>query len=331
MARFDLNLLSALNALLTEKNVTRAAEWLNVTQPTMSGMLQRLRYQFDDPLLVRNGRELELTPFGASLVQPVREALRSVELLIRTEPTFDPATSNRDFMIMASDYCASVFLPKVVAHLATDAPGLRLIIQPINTPIERVFSGEVDLCITADDMSLFSDYSGVEKVQSEHLFSDEFVCVVAADHPLTERSSLEQLFSFPHVGVQMTGTLNTLESAWTQKHRPGYKPSVVVADFSLVACMVAQSRLVGLIQSKMADLASALPIRIFRPPFKLAALNEAMIWHSRYTQDPAHLWFRGLLRQTAATWHGSDVAYAHPTPSLEDVLKRRPATMFPIG
>lgn len=323
MARFDLNLLSALNALLSDKNVTRAAERLNVTQPTMSGMLQRLRYQFDDQLLVRNGRELELTPFGASLVDPVREALRSVELLIHTEPVFDPASSTREFTLMSSNYCASVFLPHLVAHVAAHAPGVRLIMQPINNPIERIFAGEIDLCITADDMSLFSIHGGVEKIHSEPLFSDEFVCVVAKDHPLDEHSDLEEVFKFPHIGVHMFGTINTIESAWLEQHRPGYKPAAVVADFPLVGPMVAQSRLVGVMPARMAEIAArAVSIRAFRPPYEMPTLHEAMLWHARHMQDPAHVWLRGSLRDVAAAWLDRDGVSA-PLASNDEVQRRR--------
>lgn len=303
MARFDLNLLSALNALLSDRNVTRAAERLNVTQPTMSGMLQRLRYQFDDQLLVRNGRNMELTPFAASLVDPVREALRGVELLMHAEPVFDAATSTREFALMASDYCTSIFLPKVVAQIATHAPGVRLIMHPINTPVERLFSGEIDLCITADDLSLLGQDNCDERLHSEHVFSDEFVCVVAENHPLDERADLKELLSYPHVGVQMVGTVHTIETAVMRQHAPLYKPNFVVADFSLVACMVARSNLVGVVQSRLAEIAAkTLPIRSFSPPFAMPILNEAMLWHSRYIEDPAHVWLRGVIRDVASTW-----------------------------
>jgi LysR family nod box-dependent transcriptional activator len=308
MARFDLNLLSALNALLTEKSVTRAAERLNVTQPTMSGMLQRLRCQFDDQLLVRNGRDMELTSFGGSLVETAREALRGIELLVHSQAVFDPATSTREFTLMASDYCTSIFLPQVVAHMATHAPGVRLIQQPIMAPVERLMTGEIDLCITADDLSLFSMVcDGAEKLQSEPLFSDEFVCVVAQDHPLNEHADLKELLSFPHVGVQMVGTLNTIEMASLRQLAPHYKPNFMVADFSLVACMVARSNLVGVIQARLAEVAArTLPVRAFRPPFEMPTLVEAMLWHSRHIHDPAHLWIRGVLRDVAASWLKSD-------------------------
>jgi LysR family transcriptional regulator, nod-box dependent transcriptional activator len=303
MARFDLNLLSALDALLADKNVTRAADRLHVTQPTMSGMLQRLRYQFDDQILVRNGRNMELTPFGASLVEPVREALRGVELLMHAEPVFDPATSAREFTVMASDYCMSIFLPEVVAYISRHAPGVRLIMRALDAPVGRLTSGEIDLCITADDLSLFGRDNCTEKLQSEHLFSDEFVWIVAKDHPLDETADLDTLLSYPHIGVEMAGAVGTIETVALREHAPNYRPNFAVPDFSIVACMVARSNLVGVIQSRLADVAArTLPIRTVRAPFQMATLNEIMLWHSRHLQDPAHAWFRGVLGEVAGNW-----------------------------
>lgn len=304
MARFDLNLLAALNALLSDRNVTRAAERLNVTQPTMSGMLQRLRYQFNDQLLIRNGREMELTSFGASLVEPVRQALYGVEQLIHAEPVFDPATSTREFTLTASDYCTSIFLPHVVRVISENAPGIRLIMQPLHAPVKRMISGELDLCITADDLSLLGNDDGGDKLHSERLFSDEFVCVVSNEHPLTEEATLEELLGYPHVGVHMMGTVNTIETASLRQRLPMFKPNFTVPDFSLVACMVADSNLVGVIQSRLAEVAArTLPVRTFPAPFEMATLNEAMFWHSRHMHDPAHIWLREILRSVAETWN----------------------------
>jgi DNA-binding transcriptional LysR family regulator len=212
-------------------------------------------------------------------------------------------TSTREFTLMASDYCTSIFLPKVVARIAAQAPGMRLSIQSINAPVDRMIAGEIDLCITANDLSLFGCGGGGETLQSEQLFSDEFVCIVAEDHPLDEGADLNDLLSFPHIGVEMAGTVGTIESVALRQQAPRYKPNFVVADFSLVACMVANSRLVGVIQSRLAEVAAlTLPIRTLRPPFSMPTLNETMLWHSRHIEDPGHIWLRGVLRDIAGTW-----------------------------
>ena len=303
MARFDLNLLSALDALLSERNVTRAADKLHVTQPTMSGMLQRLRYQFNDQLLVRNGRVMEVTPFAAALVDPVREALRGVEALVRAEPIFDALTSSRTFTLMASDYCTSMFLPRVVARLATCAPGVRLAMQPLNAPVERMCAAEIDLFISADNLSLLCRDGADERLHAEYLFSDDFVCIVDRLHPISDTPTLDQYLSYPHVGIVMEGLLASIESEAIGRHAPHYRPSYVVPEFSLVPPMVANTRLIGVVQRRLAQVAAAtLPIRTFKPPFPIPELKETLLWHPRHLEDPAHRWLRTLILDEARRW-----------------------------
>ena len=303
MARFDLNLLSALDALLTECNVTRAADKLNVTQPTMSGMLQRLRFQFDDQLLVRNGRVMEVTPFAAALIDPVREALRGVEALVRAEPVFDPATSSRTFTIMASDYCTLIFLPSFIGRLAVEAPGVRLVIRALNAPVERLGAAEIDLAISADNLALLCRDGTEERLHAEYLFTDDFVCVVDRDHPLTEAASLAEYLTFPHVGIEMEGLLGSIESMAISERVPHFKPSYVVAEFSLIPRMVAGTRLVGVVQRRLArSAAETLPIRTFMPPFPIPELKETMLWHPRHLEDPAQIWLRTMLLDEARRW-----------------------------
>lgn len=299
MPRFDLNLLSALDALVNECNVTRAADKLCVTQPTMSGMLQRLRYQFDDQLLVRNGRIMELTPFATSLIGPVREALSSVEALIHTEALFDPATSSRLFSVMASDYCTSLFLPRVIARLAEIAPGIRLSVHALNAPVERMISGEVDLCICPDDWGGI----GEEKLQHEHLFSDEFVYLVSQNHPLGSASTLEECLRYPHVGVQMAGVSSTIDAMAIRRVAPGFQPAYSVADFTMVPCLIADTSFVGLVQRRLAENAARhLPVRSFKPPFAVTGVEEALLWHPRHLEELSHRWLRGLLMEERDAW-----------------------------
>src|SRR5579863_2468443 len=119
--RFDLNLLIALDALLHEKNVTRAAERVFVSQPAMSAALQKLRDYFDDSLLVRVGRDMELTPRGLSLVEPVREALLRIQATLGTQPTFEPGTARREFTIIVSEEAVPGFLPAILQQVAAQA------------------------------------------------------------------------------------------------------------------------------------------------------------------------------------------------------------------
>lgn len=301
--RFDLNLLHALDALLSECNVTRAAERLNVTQPTMSGMLQRLRFQFDDPLLAKNGRNMELTPFAKSLIEPLDKALKEVESLVNAGANFNPLTSTQSFSIMASNYCTSIFLPQIVARLASIAPGIKLVIHSMDAPIEHLISDNVDLCIGPTELSLICSRDRVEQIFCKYIFSERYVCVVAKDHPLSEDCSLEEYLAFPHIGVHMAGIANTLEVAALRQIAPDYKPTCQVADFSMVSSMAARTNLVGLVQERLARRdAQTFPIRYFTPPFDFPEINETMLWHSRYSKDPSHIWLRKLIASEAKEW-----------------------------
>ena len=122
--RLDLNLLVALDALLSEKSVTRAASKLNITQPAMSGALARLRDYFEDPLVVQVGRQMELTPLAVSLVAPVHDIILRIDSAIATEPAFEPRESKRHFSITASDYVIRVFLLDVLKRVHREAPGV---------------------------------------------------------------------------------------------------------------------------------------------------------------------------------------------------------------
>ena len=301
MARFDLNLLGALQALLTERKVTPPGDRLHVTQPTMSGMLQRLRHQFGDELLVRVGRNMELTPLAQSLIEPVRDALRGIEALAKAEPTFTAATSARTFSMMMSDYCTLTFLPSVVRTLAISAPGIRLDVRPMCSPVERVLSGEVDMCIGTEDFSLLNHEGEENLLHSQLLFSDEFVCLVAEDHPLNDPITMQDYLLYSHVGVQLEGVVNTIVSAAFRQHAPLYRPSYTVPEFMAIPYMVAGSHLIGVVQKRLAlSACEVLPLRMFSAPFHIPNINETLLWHPRHTADPAHTWFRNMLTHVAA-------------------------------
>src|SRR5271170_7047548 len=122
--KLDLNLLTALKALLAEKNVTRAGEVVHVTQSAMSGILSRLREYFGDPLIVQVGRKMELTPLAESLVDPINDVLLRIDATIATRPEFNPLTTNRRFSVVASDYSINVLLLEVLRRVHREAPGL---------------------------------------------------------------------------------------------------------------------------------------------------------------------------------------------------------------
>ena len=300
MARFDLNLLPALDALLTERHVTRAADAIHVSQPTMSGMLQRLRHQFNDEILTRVGRNMELTPFAASLSSSVREALLRVNALTQTVPEFNPRSSSRSFVLMTSDYCLMTFMPRVLRRLAIEAPQLRLHVQPMSGPIQKLNGGDIDFCITSDDWRLLQAGDNRDCLRTDVLFADPFVCILDRSHPVGATISLAEYLNYPHVQVKMAGELETPEDVSIRHALPDHRPNFTVADFMAVPYLVKDSTLIGIVQRRLAALVcSSLKLRMLKPPFAISDLHETLLWHTRNLADPAHKWMRALIIEEA--------------------------------
>jgi len=182
--RFDLNLLIALDALIHEKNVTRAAERVFVSQPAMSAALQKLRDYFNDPLLVRVGRDMELTPKGLSLVEPVREALLRIQITLGTQPTFDPAKVQRGFTVICSADAHLRVMPTALRRLVREAAGVVLHIEQFSeTTLSRLEYGDADLYLGMNMLSVFGARAFPDTLRVVDVRPVEWVCVVCPDHP----------------------------------------------------------------------------------------------------------------------------------------------------
>ena len=192
--RLDLNLLVALDALLTERSVSLAADRLCLSQSATSSALGRLRDYFGDELLVVKGRNMILTTRAEELIEPVRAVLEQIRTTVAIAPPFDPLTADRQVRIMASDYSTQVMLAEVLATLATIAPNLRFEIQPMSdTPIEAIERGYVDLLLTID-CAVSSDHPSLI------LFEDDYVVVGDPRNPAMGEPMTRQLyFSLGHV------------------------------------------------------------------------------------------------------------------------------------
>lgn len=299
-SRFDLSLLNALDALLQERNVTRAAERLFVTQPSMSGTLQRLRDYFQDPLLVRSGRDMELTPRGISLIEPVRELVLQTKISLDSHMKFDPVTAKRTFRLTMSDYVSVVFAHTVLRRIKNEAPNIRLHIQPLTRDcFTDMAAGQADLCITTDNFRLFQTKDVTELLHSEPLFSDTFVCVVADDHPtITDELTLEQYLELPHILTRFSENISTIEEHMLKGMDHDVIVGATAPGFVAPLFMLPGTELIATVQKKLAaKIAPSLPVKVFDPPIDIPVLNETLAWHSRSNLDPAHIWLRGFLKQ----------------------------------
>jgi LysR family transcriptional regulator, nod-box dependent transcriptional activator len=314
LRRFDLNLLVALDALLRTRNVTRAGEQLSLTQSAMSGELRRLRQMFGDELLIRRGREYALTALARDLIEPLAEILGKIERTLDHQPSFDPATESRHFSVVMSDYAALVLLQPLLRWAAKEAPGMSVSVFPFSSTIERTLIHDgVDLVICpAFDL---------EGVQSQQLFSERYVCVVAADHPdVGDHLTVDQFESLPRLtvawrprrrigtaGAQVSGSdWSDSEFAAVLGPQPMEKPAdhrieVTTESFMLAPFLVSGTRLVGLVPERLANQFRNLAgVRVLPPPTPLPALEETMYWSAVAENDPAHSWLRQAIADIAS-------------------------------
>jgi len=300
--RFDLNLLIALDALLHEKNVTRAAERVYVSQPAMSAALQKLRDYFNDPLLVRIGRDMELTPRGLSLVEPVREALLRIQATLGTQPTFDPAKVKRTFTVALTDEAAARIAPAVLRRLAREAPGIQCHIEQVSqTSLGRLEYGDIDLCLALDLLRFFGVRAFPESLRVIELKSVRWVCAVCRDHPLVgEEMTLEQYQSLPHVFARPSGHTAPIEELVRRLINVDIDVRATAQTLLEVPFLLPGTPLAATIPERIAKLvAPLLPLKTFALPFDALDCREVLLWHKRNEPDPGHAWLRTLVIEIA--------------------------------
>lgn len=301
----DLNLLAALRALLEERNVSAAGRRLFVSQPAMSGALARLREHFCDPLLVMSGRQLVLTPFARSLLDPLRETMGHVEALVGATVQFDAATSHRRFVIVTSDYLMGVVIPHAAACIANEAPSITLEFSLPGAELPARFSaGEVDLVVTPEGF-------GPTPHLSELFFEEDHVVVGWADSDaLASPLTVASLDALDHVVVRFAAG-NERSFAEREMKRAGYSTRVacVAPSFLLVPSLLTNTRRVAVMHRRLAKLAArSMPLILSELPVALPPMRERMFYHPMHANDAGLSWLREHLR-AALTKADEDLAY----------------------
>jgi DNA-binding transcriptional LysR family regulator len=291
----DLNLLRALEALLTERSVTRAAEKLGLTQPGMSRALARLRELVGDPILVRTPQGMTLTAPAQQLLGPVRFALDAVSLALGKRAPFDPSRATRRFVIATSDYIELVLLGPLLARLEREAPGIELAVVPVFGEIHQmVETGRADLVIGV----IFEDASGFYR---QRLFDDHLVCLVRDEHPAVGAWSLDAYLAMSHVLITPRGKKGGMVDDELERRGLARRVSLRVPHYIAAPHLVARSDLCLTVAARLArEMAKLLPLRELELPLELPGFKVAQFWHERQHVDAAHAWFRGVLVETAA-------------------------------
>ncbi|MES2264238.1 MAG: LysR family transcriptional regulator [Pseudomonadota bacterium] len=290
--KLNLNLIVVLDALLAENSVTKAGQRLHVSQTTISDALARLREYFNDELLTQVGRKMVPTPLGATLVQPVRDMLLQADIILNTQPTFDPAAAERKFTFMISDYVSTVLMMKVIPLVSQLAPKVTIeMMQQSRMPSESLDRGDIDFLIIPETFLAASS-------PSQHLFTDDFCCVAWTGNPLIgERIDEKQFLQLGHVVVKLGETRQPSIEEWFFKTlRGNRRVETVTMDFNSAPQAVVGTNRLAVMHTKLArHYAAFLPIRLVPVTFALPVLNEHIQWNRYSAHDPAIIWMRDLL------------------------------------
>lgn len=293
----DLNLLVVLDALLTEKNTTKAGQKIYLSQPATSGALARLREFFGDPLLIQSGQKMILTPLAEGLAAPVRDLLHEAEAIISVNAAFDPGTSTRTFRLNMSDYSASVIMTRVIEKIRKVAPGIKIEITSLQDDIAGWLErGDLDFLIVPNDfMSPLHP--------AEDLFEDNYVVVAWTGNTAIKKSiSLDQYLAAGHV-VARFGRTHEKASDEVYLNRTGYcrRAEVVVPSFALIPGFVVGSNLIATMHERHARFhARYMPLKVLPMPVEMPRFVAKIQWHRYHDHDPGTKWLHDVMKQAAA-------------------------------
>jgi len=295
--RLDLNLLVALDALLTERSITVAAERICLSQPATSGALSRLREFFGDELLVRVGSKMQPTPLGESLAEPVHNILMQIQATVERGVEFDPASCMRNFKFYIGDYNASVFMTHVAQRIADIAPGIQMeFFMPTNKPTEELERGHVDFLMMPKSVIH-------ETHPSTDLFSEGFVCIgCATNEKVSEDMTIESYMELGHVTVQFGTNRVSSQDQLLLKVEHGLEPrtEIITSTFNAIPQFLPGTKRIATVYRHLAEhWQQFLPIKTVPVPVTLPAVTWAIQWHKFRDHDPGLKWMREQIIATA--------------------------------
>lgn len=291
--KIDLNLLPILDAIFAERNISRAAKRVHLSQSAVSHALARLRELFGDPLFVRTPTGMLPTARGAALEVPIRQALTGIKQAITPRKLFDPREAAQTFTLAATDYVEFVALPKIIAALSREAPKVNLVIKPIDFEArsDELKDGKIDVAL-----GLYRDMQA--PFFTLELFRERFVCLVRRDHPRVKaKLSLKTFVSLSHVlisplGVRRLGLVDQALEARGMKRRI----ALSIPHYLIAPMVIANSDLIITLPERVAcSFAQTHPLKLMSPPCDLPGFTVSAIRHERTKHEPAHNWFSILL------------------------------------
>ncbi|SFM97731.1 DNA-binding transcriptional regulator, LysR family [Izhakiella capsodis] len=289
----DLNLLKALDALLDEGSVTRAAKRLSLTQPAVSGMLFRLRDYFEDPLFIRTNHGMVPTKRANELSTPIKQILTDIAILLKPR-IFDPMTVEMTYTIVATDYALKAIVVPMMAELKLRAPYIKIAVRPVES--ERVYQqlsrGEVDL-------ALLTPQTTPEELHGKALYEEDYICVARHHHPLSMVSemTLEQFCKQEHILVSSEGNFTGVTDEALAKLSLTRRVGMSVNSFQVIPDILRVTDMIAVVPHRM--VLTNNDLIILSLPLEVPGFTKSMAWHDRTHRDPSHQWIRALCAEVS--------------------------------
>lgn len=306
LSRIDLNLLVYLDVLLRERNVTKAADQLGLSQPALSNGLRRLRDLFDDPILVRTSEGMTPTERAQSLQPIVRDVLSKIDQAVQPHASFDPTNEEYFFRVMASDYAEATLFPHILSRLREEAPGIILdIMTPSDVSFFDVEQGKVDMVLNRfDEMPL--------SFHQKEVWKDGFACLMSADNPIQDNFTLKTYLDAPHIWVSKTGMgvgvgmnpHDVQHLGWVDEALRNInlqrRITVFTRHYQAAMLLAENTDLIVTLPSRAAELQRNNPrVAIKEPPFRIPPFDLKMAWSPLLQHTPAHQWMRRFVVEVA--------------------------------
>ena len=293
----DLNLLIVFDAVMQERNLTRAGKRLGLSQPAASHALARLRQMLHDDLFIRTPDGMRPTPRAEQMAQPVREALRELRITLEPE-AFEPASSTREFSLAVNNYAARAIVPALARIVGNLAPRVSLDINPIG--MRDVFD---HLDAGGMDMALTTLVDGGERFKCVRVMDDDFVALLDGSHPAAEGAVIpaERLADIPHIAITSTGDDTSFIDDALEQRGLARTIATRVPFLSVVLMLVGSDRLAVVPRRVAEDLARICPLVARELPFPSPRIVLSMIWHRRLDNHAAHRWLRDMVKASVRT------------------------------
>ncbi|UTH72734.1 LysR family transcriptional regulator [Chromobacterium sp. IIBBL 290-4] len=300
----DLNLLVILDALLTEKHVTRAGLKLGLSQPAVSNALSRLRDQFKDELLARTASGMELTPRAQALIEPTRQIMQQIKALFESDYQFDPRTAHRQFAVRMSDLTELLLLPTLLRRVREAAPKLSMNIMHLNAAqtAAALETGQLDMAISAR-------LENVDTLSSVKVFQDRMVCVLSRHHPNADKPlTLERFLALDFLNVSITAGQHSLIDAQLNEIGCARRIALNIPHWFTAPNMLHALPYAIIMSERHALSLNDPQLVIHDLPLPIPDLSWTLYWHQRHDKSQAHAWLRDRIIETAKSLQHGDAA-----------------------